>query len=61
MTWVTGLGPRYPVQVFHMDAWYNGKGGFQPGMIPYGPWRKDKDGPGALGCRLGPQDGYPAP
>ena len=25
-TWVTGLGPRYPTQVFHMDAWYNGKG-----------------------------------
>ena len=40
MTWVTGLGPRHPVHVFHMDAWYNGKGQFHPGIIPYGPWRK---------------------
>jgi hypothetical protein len=43
MTWVTGLGPRHPVQVFHMDAWYNGKGEPHPGIIPYGPWLKDKD------------------
>jgi endoglucanase len=39
-TWVTGLGPRHPEHVFHMDAWYNGKGQFHPGIIPYGPWRK---------------------
>ena len=43
MTWVTGLGPRHPVEVFHMDAWYNGKGRPHPGIIPYGPWRKDHD------------------
>ncbi|MEK7475752.1 MAG: glycoside hydrolase family 9 protein [Candidatus Coatesbacteria bacterium] len=43
MTWVTGLGPRHPVHVFHMDAWYNGRGAFHPGIIPYGPWRKEKD------------------
>lgn len=43
MTWVTGLGPRHPNHVFHMDAWYNGKGKFHPGIIPYGPWRKEKD------------------
>lgn len=43
MTWVTGLGPRHPVHVFHMDAWYNGKGTFHPGIIPYGPWLKQKD------------------
>jgi len=42
-TWVTGLGPRYPTQIFHMDAWYNGRGCFHPGLIPYSPWRKDKD------------------
>lgn len=42
-TWVTGLGPRHPNQVFHMDAWYNGKDAFHPGLIPYGPWRKEKD------------------
>ncbi|MFO0957210.1 MAG: glycoside hydrolase family 9 protein [Isosphaeraceae bacterium] len=43
MTWVTGLGPRHPRHVFHMDAWYNGRGEFHPGIIPYGPWRKEKD------------------
>jgi endoglucanase len=43
MTWVTGLGPRRPVHVFHMDAWYNGQGRFHPGIIPYGPWRKEKN------------------
>jgi endoglucanase len=43
MTWVTGLGPRHPVHVFHMDAWYNGQGRFHPGIIPYGPWRKEKN------------------
>jgi endoglucanase len=43
MTWATGLGPRHPRQVFHMDAWYNGKDQFHPGVIPYGPWRKEKD------------------
>ncbi len=42
-TWVTGLGPRFPAQVFHMDAWYNGKGTFHPGLIPYGPWLKKAD------------------
>jgi len=43
MTWITGLGPRHPVHVFHMDAWYNGQGRFHPGIIPYGPWRKQSD------------------
>ena len=47
MTWITGLGPRHPRQIFHMDAWYNGKGEFHSGLIPYGPWRKEKaDGQG---------------
>lgn len=40
MTWATGLGPRHPNQVFHMDAWYNGTGRFHPGIVPYGPWVK---------------------
>ncbi len=26
-----------------MDAWYNGKGRFHDGLVPYGPWRKVKD------------------
>ncbi|HEY0867924.1 MAG TPA: glycoside hydrolase family 9 protein [Fimbriimonas sp.] len=42
MTWSTGLGPRHPRHVFHMDAWYNGKDGPHPGVIPYGPWRAQK-------------------
>lgn len=42
-TWITGVGPRYPTQIFHLDAWYNGKGRFQEGLIPYSPWRKGKD------------------
>ena len=42
MTWATGLGPRHPRHVFHMDAWYNGKDEFHPGIIPYGPWRKER-------------------
>lgn len=43
MTWATGLGMRHPNHVFHLDAWYNGKDVFHPGIIPYGPWRKQKD------------------
>jgi hypothetical protein len=42
-TWVTGIGPRQPTEVFHMDAWYNGKGKYHDGLIPYSPWRKQAD------------------
>lgn len=42
-TWVTGLGPRHPREVFHMDAWYNGRSTPHPGIVPYGPWRKVRD------------------
>jgi len=42
-TWVTGLGPRHPIEVFHMDAWYNGKPTPHPGIVPYGPWKKAND------------------
>ena len=44
-TWITGVGPRHPRHVFHMDAWYNGRGDdvYQPGLIPYGPWRMDAE------------------
>ena len=51
MTWVTGLGPRHPHFVMHLDAWYNGKPTEHPGIIPYGPAAKGKD----LG--MGPWDG----
>jgi hypothetical protein len=43
MTWVTGLGPRHPREVFHLDAWCNGKGRVHPGIVPYGPWKKERD------------------
>lgn len=43
MTWVTGLGARHVRGVFHMDAWYNGKPTVHPGLIPYGPWKKQKE------------------
>jgi endoglucanase len=42
-TWVTGLGVRHVNFVFHMDAWYNGKPTPHPGIVPYGPWMKNKD------------------
>jgi len=42
MTWVTGLGPRNPNQVFHIDSWCRG---YHPGMIPYGPWRTENANP----------------
>ena len=61
MTWVTGLGPRHPRQVFHMDAWYNGKGEFHPGIIPYGPWRKEKEeGQGPWDAAWAHKTVYPA-
>jgi hypothetical protein len=43
IAWVTGIGPRHPRQIFHLDAWYNGRDQFHPGLIPYGPWRKQHD------------------
>jgi len=43
MTWATGLGPRHPVQVFKMDSWYLDKPGFNPGIVPYGPWKKEHE------------------
>jgi hypothetical protein len=47
MVWMTGVGPRNVTEMFHMDAWYNGgdgpSKGYQEGLIPYSPWRKEKD------------------
>ncbi len=42
-TWVTGLGVRSVTGIFHMDAFYNGQATCHPGVVPYGPWRKNKD------------------
>lgn len=41
-SWITGFGPRYPTEIFHRDASYNGKGRYHPGLIPCSPWRKEK-------------------
>jgi endoglucanase len=42
-TWVSGLGPRYPHHLFKMDSWYLDTPGLNPGIVPYGPWRKEAD------------------
>jgi endoglucanase len=42
MTWTTGLGVRHPNMVFHMDSWYTGDGSAHSGIVPYGPWRKER-------------------
>jgi hypothetical protein len=42
-TRVTGLRPRYPTQIFHMDPWHNGLGRFHPGLITWSPRRKEKE------------------
>jgi endoglucanase len=60
MTWVTGLGPRHPMHVFHMDAWYNGKGRMHPGIIPYGPWRAQGSPQGPWSIEWPHQYAYPA-
>jgi hypothetical protein len=51
MTWITGLGVRHVKEVFHLDAWYNGKSVPHPGIIPYGPTKKRTD------IAQGPWDG----
>jgi hypothetical protein len=45
--YITGLGPRSVVHVFHMDAWYlSDPPVYQPGLIPYANWLKATDGVG---------------
>lgn len=39
-TWVSGLGPASPRNVFHMDGWYEDGPQPHPGIVPYGPWQK---------------------
>ena len=58
-TWITGVGPRFPLQIFHLDSWYNGLGRFPPGLIPYGPWRKQSAGVGPWDCAWPHQTVYP--
>jgi hypothetical protein len=42
IVWITGIHPRSVENVFHLDAWYNGRPTLHPGVVPYGPWRTDK-------------------
>ena len=39
-TWITGVGPKGPNQLFHFDSWYSGTGSIKKGYIPYGPWSR---------------------
>jgi endoglucanase len=45
ITWISGLGERYPTGIFHMDWWYADKDDpnnavpVLKGVVPYGPWR----------------------
>ncbi|MCG9894407.1 MAG: glycoside hydrolase family 9 protein, partial [Fimbriimonadaceae bacterium] len=47
MTWITGIGPRHPEVIFHMDSFVRGE--FHPGLTPYGPWRIEGE-PSGLGA-----------
>jgi endoglucanase len=39
MTWITGVGDRYPEQPFHMDWFYStNPNNVIKGIVPYGPW-----------------------
>lgn len=44
MTWITGLGERTPLGIFHLDSWYSSSGGIRRGIVPYGPWRSEYGG-----------------
>jgi endoglucanase len=53
-TWISGVGERYPVGLFHLDWWYSDKADANnslpvlKGVVPYGQWRYDT-GLGPLG------------
>jgi hypothetical protein len=47
LTWISGVGERHPVGLFHLDWWYRDKADPNnsypviKGVVPYGPWRYD--------------------
>jgi hypothetical protein len=43
MTWVTGLGQRYPKQVFNINTWYTETREPVHGLLPFGPHRNEAD------------------
>ena len=36
-TWISGIGEKHPVGIFHLDWWYSGQPGVIKGIVPYGP------------------------
>ncbi len=58
MTWITGLGSRYPTQILQLDWWYGGNPEILPGIVPYGPVHKCDwmSGPGGICDYSGPWD-----
>ncbi|AQG81027.1 hypothetical protein AWR27_17890 [Spirosoma montaniterrae] len=49
-TWVTGMGKRYPRELFHMDGWYSGATNTtRSGIVPYGQWRTSNPRPAQIG------------
>ncbi len=43
MTWVTGLGARYPKNVMNINTWYTATREPIHGLLPFGPYRYDGD------------------
>ena len=61
MTWMSGLTGQSPRNIFHMDSWYEEGPQPRPGIIPYGPWRKDRnEGPGPWDHDWANKNLYPA-
>ena len=59
MTMITGLGERYPEQIFHMDMWYLTPGqAVKKGLIPYGPMKNINADLGGAGGYYGPYKYY---
>ena len=59
MTMITGLGERYPEQIFHMDMWYLTPGqSVKKGLIPYGPMKDINSDLGGAGGYYGPYKYY---
>jgi hypothetical protein len=62
MVWVTGLGKRYPREVFHPDSWYDNIEQMVPGIVPMGPYRHDPEAKptGAWDAQFAQLTTYPA-
>lgn len=38
MSWIVGVGERYPEEIFNLDSWYIDTDKPRYGIVPYGPW-----------------------